>query len=203
MRWRSEPTARARIWKPFSYRTRPQATTSLPRGSPIASSGPVASHHAGSMPAGTRFTLSGSISNPPVISRTMSRVPAITRRDRNACHHSTLFTSVGYGTEVRKPVSGPQKPTPQSFPIVRRYAEEPGQKLTPQIVQVNGNINDPRGSGGTCFGDSGGPSFVGGYVVTVTSYGYTDNCRYLGGLQRVDIGVAQEWLASFGVVPAA
>ena len=117
--------------------------------------------------------------------------------------NKTLFTAVGFGTEVRKPVAGPQKPTAFSYPIIRRNADAPGQKLTPQIVQVNGNINDTRGTGGTCFGDSGGPSFVNGYLVTVTSYGYTENCRYIGGLQRVDIGVAQDWLAQFGVAPAA
>ena len=113
--------------------------------------------------------------------------------------NSTLFTSVGYGTEVRTLDSGPQKPTPMSYPILRRYAVEPGQKLTPQILQVNGNINDPRGTGGTCFGDSGGPTFHGDFVVTVTSYGYTSNCRYIGGLQRVDIPLVQTWLATFGV----
>jgi hypothetical protein len=116
--------------------------------------------------------------------------------------NKTLFLAVGYGTEVRKPDGGPQKPVPMSYPIIRRNAAEPGQKLTPQIVQVNGNGNDIRGTGGTCFGDSGGPSFLNGYVVTVTSYGYTSNCRYIGGLQRVDIGVAQDWLATFGVTPA-
>ena len=117
--------------------------------------------------------------------------------------NSTLFTLVGYGTEVRKADEGPQKPTPFSYPIIRRYAEEPGQKLTPQILQVNGNGNDTRGTGGTCFGDSGGPAFQGGYVVTVTSYGYTSNCRYVDGLQRVDIPTAQQWLAGFDVTPAA
>lgn len=114
--------------------------------------------------------------------------------------NKTLFELVGYGTEVRKPDSGPQKPTPQSYPIIRRVAYSPGQKLTPQIVQMNGNINDTRGTGGTCFGDSGGPSFVNGKLVTVTSYGYTDNCRYLGGYQRVDIPVVQTWLRSVGAL---
>lgn len=117
--------------------------------------------------------------------------------------NKTLFTSVGYGTEVRKPESGPQKPTPETYPLIRRFAVQPGQKLTDQILQLNGNINDNRGTGGTCFGDSGGPTFLNGYVVTVTSYSYTDNCRYLGGYQRVDIAAAQNWLAGFGVVPAA
>ncbi len=114
-----------------------------------------------------------------------------------------LFTLVGYGTEVRKSPTGPQKPTPQSYPIVRRFTDEVGQKLTSQILQTNGNEKDTRGGGGTCFGDSGGPSFKDGYVTTVTSYGYTSNCRYLGGLQRVDIPVVQSWLAGFGVTPAA
>ncbi len=94
----------------------------------------------------------------------------------------TLFTAVGYGTEVRKPESGPQKPTPMSYPLIRRYVDMPGQKLTPQILQTNGNPNDNRGTGGTCFGDSGGPVFLNGQIVAVTSYGYTSNCRYLGRL---------------------
>ena len=111
----------------------------------------------------------------------------------------TLFRAVGYGTEVRKADSGPQTPTPMSYPIVRRVADEPGQKLMPQVLQVNGNEHNPRGTGGTCFGDSGGPSFNGGYQVSVTSYGYTSNCRYLGGLQRIDIPIVQSWLAGFGV----
>ena len=111
----------------------------------------------------------------------------------------TLFTAVGYGTEVRKPDSGPQKPTPMSYPIMRRYVDMPGQKITPQIIQTNGNEKDPFGTGGTCFGDSGGSLWLNGEVVGVTSYGYTDNCRYLDGYQRVDIQGVAAWLATFGV----
>ena len=73
----------------------------------------------------------------------------------------------------------------------------PARSSPPQILQSNGNENDTRGGGGTCFGDSGGPSFRDGYVSTVTSYGYTSNCRYLGGYQRVDIPVVQYWLAEY------
>ncbi len=110
--------------------------------------------------------------------------------------NKTIFDVVGYGTEVRKPESGPQKPQPMSYPLLRRYTTSPGQKLTPQILQMNGNPNDNKGGGGTCFGDSGGPTFLNGYLVAVTSYGYTDNCRYLGGYQRVEIPVVQNWLAT-------
>ncbi len=109
----------------------------------------------------------------------------------------TLFRGVGYGTEVRQAADGPRKPTPQSYPILRRYVDMPGQKLTPQILQTNGNEKDPAGTGGTCFGDSGGPLLYRGEIVGVTSYGYTSNCRYIDGYQRVDIGIAQQWLSQF------
>lgn len=111
----------------------------------------------------------------------------------------TLFRGVGYGTEVRKSDSGPQKPTAMTYPLVRRYVDMPGQKLTPQILQTNGNPHDTRGTGGTCFGDSGGPVLLDGAIVGVTSYGLNDVCRYLGGYQRVDISVARSWLATYGV----
>ena len=109
----------------------------------------------------------------------------------------TLFTAVGYGTEVRKPDVGPQKPTPMSYPLIRRYVEMPGQKLTPQILQTNGNDKDNAGTGGTCFGDSGGPVFLDGEIVAVTSYTYNGVCRYLGGYQRVDRADVQDWIAQF------
>jgi hypothetical protein len=107
---------------------------------------------------------------------------------------STEFLTIGYGTEVRKSDTGPQTPTPQRLPIVRRYTTEVGQKLTLQILQLNGNENDVRAGGGTCFGDSGGPAMIDGFVVGDTSYGYTNNCRYLGGYQRVDIPVVRNWV---------
>ncbi len=106
----------------------------------------------------------------------------------------TEFLTIGYGTEVRSADSGPQTPTPQRQPIVRRYTTEIGQKLTDQILQMNGNEHDNRAGGGSCFGDSGGPAIHDGFVVGDTSYGYTNNCRYLGGYQRVDIPVVRDWL---------
>lgn len=111
----------------------------------------------------------------------------------------TIFTAVGYGTEVRKAETGPQNPQPMTYPLIRRYVDMPGQKLDPQVLQTNGNPNDNRGTGGTCFGDSGGPLYLGDEIVGVTSYGYTLNCRYLDGYQRLDIPGVQDWLATFGV----
>ena len=111
--------------------------------------------------------------------------------------NKTAFDVVGYGTEVRQAESGPQKPTPMSYPLIRRQTSVIGQKLTAQILQANGNEHDNRAGGGTCFGDSGGPIFHDGLIAGVTSYGYTDNCRYLDGYQRVDITAAQNFINPF------
>jgi hypothetical protein len=110
--------------------------------------------------------------------------------------NSTEFLVIGYGTEVRRAESGPQTPTPMRQPIVRRFTTEIGQKLTDQVFQTNANEHDPRAGGGTCFGDSGGPAIHGGFLVGDTSYGFTSNCRYLGGYQRVDIPVVRNWVLS-------
>ncbi len=52
--------------------------------------------------------------------------------------------------------------------------------------------------GGTCFGDSGGPTFVHGtnVVVAVTSFGVNARCAGGGGVYRIDSPFALEWLES-------
>jgi hypothetical protein len=106
----------------------------------------------------------------------------------------TLFEVVGYGTEIRKPDAGAQKPEPMNFPLLRRTTTSPGQKLDMQTLQLHGNPNDPRGGGGTCSGDSGGPVFLNGYLVAVSSYGLNTICRYIDGYQRTDTAIVQNWL---------
>jgi hypothetical protein len=59
-------------------------------------------------------------------------------------------------------------------------------------------------TGGTCFGDSGGPEFdttTSNRVVTVTSFGLNSNCTNQGGGYRLDQPDDQAFLASFGVHP--
>ena len=82
-------------------------------------------------------------------------------------------------------------------PVAGERPQQPrGELAAGQLQRHDRNPNDVRGGGGTCFGDSGGPVFLDGYLVAVTSNTYTSNCRYLGGYQRVDIEVVQDWLAS-------
>jgi Trypsin len=58
--------------------------------------------------------------------------------------------------------------------------------------------------GGTCFGDSGGPNFIGDSNVVggVTSFGTTFTCKGHNGAYRVDQPDDLEWLATFGLTPS-
>jgi secreted trypsin-like serine protease len=72
-------------------------------------------------------------------------------------NRSTIFTSVGYG--VHEPVLGAGGPT---FPFTsdRNYAIGAFDALN--AVWLRLSQNNATGDGGTCFGDSGGPEFLGG-----------------------------------------
>ena len=59
-------------------------------------------------------------------------------------------------------------------------------------------------TGGTCFGDSGGPTFDDTnslLVVAVTSFGYSPNCTGVGGAYRLDQPDDLEFLADHGITP--
>jgi len=55
------------------------------------------------------------------------------------------------------------------------------------------------GSGGTCFGDSGGPDLLAGTstVLAVNSYVTNANCSGVGYSARVDIPVVLAWIRSY------
>ena len=67
------------------------------------------------------------------------------------------------------------------------------------------NMNPSTGSGGTCYGDSGGPHFLGGMtsklIVSITVTGDAV-CRATDKTYRLDTVSAQEFLSRFGLVPA-
>ena len=59
-------------------------------------------------------------------------------------------------------------------------------------------------TGGTCFGDSGGPTFDttdAFLLVAVTSFGFSPNCTGVGGAYRLDQPDDLAFLAGFGITP--
>lgn len=111
------------------------------------------------------------------------------------------FTAVGYGLQ-------------QSFPDAASWMEH-NQRVRmvayPSLVQINGGLvgdfslllSNNANTGGTCFGDSGGPNFIGDSNVVggVTSFGLNGTCGGTGGVYRVDRSDDLTWLATFGVTP--
>ena len=109
------------------------------------------------------------------------------------------FTAVGYGLQKINPV------------VVE--AERVRMVAHPHLIQINvpGFVGDfslllsnNASTGGTCFGDSGGPNFLGdsNVVAGVTSFGINGNCAGTGGVYRVDRGWNLDWLESeFGLTP--
>lgn len=110
------------------------------------------------------------------------------------------FTAVGYGLQ-------------QSSPVDERVVRALNRMVaTPHLLQINAPgftgdfsllLSNNHASGGTCFGDSGGPNFIGNSNVVggVTSYGLNGNCAGTGGVYRLDTSDALDWLATFGLVP--
>lgn len=109
----------------------------------------------------------------------------------------TTLTSVGYGAELGQPDAGPQRRVPISYPMIRRSVDMNIQSIDPQIINTHANVNPGQGTGGICSGDSGGPAFLNGAIVGITSFG-KPSCLALDGLQRVDLAPVQSWLATFG-----
>ena len=77
----------------------------------------------------------------------------------------------------------------------------------PFLINTTGFVNpfamllsNNHSTGGTCFGDSGGPNFLGdsNTVAGVTSFGMNQRCAGTGGVYRMDNAVVQEFLCDFG-----
>ena len=96
--------------------------------------------------------------------------------------NSTRFTAVGYGLQRINPAQ-------VQADLIRMFAE-------PHLVQVNTGftggfsllLSNNAATGGTCFGDSGGPNYLGSsnVVAGVTSFGLNNSCGGTGGVFRID-----------------
>ncbi|MBN2555202.1 MAG: trypsin-like serine protease [Anaerolineales bacterium] len=116
-------------------------------------------------------------------------------------HHEKVFTVVGYGLNDIRPetISYCIRYKALSNLVSLRSALTDGYNI--QTSNNPGQWTEEGISGGTCFGDSGGPVFYGGYdsdlVVAVTSFGMNANCSGTDFAYRVDTADSLGFLAPF------
>jgi hypothetical protein len=111
------------------------------------------------------------------------------------------FTSVGYGTG--EAVNGPGG---QTFPIndVRHYSVGTFNTLTQSYLKIS--QNGSHGDGGTCYGDSGGPNFLGAgssetNIIAATTITGDTPCRSTNVDYRLDTASARSFLANYVPLP--
>lgn len=132
----------------------------------------------------------------PVIRSTYGALPALNQFDALGTRRGqqqVWFTAVGYGLQYINPV----------------VVQEDLNRMVayPKLNQINvpGFVGDfamllsnNAKTGGTCFGDSGGPNFYAdtNIVAAVTSFGI-NNCTGVGGVFRMDRSWSLDWVGSF------
>jgi secreted trypsin-like serine protease len=107
------------------------------------------------------------------------------------------FVTVGYGTLRDDKTGGPHALDGYG---VRYFAEQTFLSLKPYWLQIS--MNPSTGSGGTCYGDSGGPHFLGdsNMVVSLTVTGDAW-CRATDVTYRLDTDSARSYLKDFVTLP--
>jgi hypothetical protein len=112
---------------------------------------------------------------------------------------SATFTAVGYGTVREIKQKGPNA---FFFDAVRRYALQDFMTLGKTWLTLN--MNPSTGGAGTCYGDSGGPHFLGGVesnlLVSITVTGDTA-CRATDRTYRLDTESARDFLGMYVTLP--
>ena len=136
----------------------------------------------------------------PVAASSYGALPSLDQLDAlksGKVKKDTFFTAVGYGLQKAFPDAASWKDVALRVRMVSH----------PRLIQINtgytgdGSIilSNNANTGGTCFGDSGGPNFLGdsNVVAGVTSFGKNGTCAGQGGVYRVDRADDLDWLATF------
>jgi hypothetical protein len=107
------------------------------------------------------------------------------------------ITSVGYGAQGVE--TGGGKPS-FDYADVRYVATGSVNSITPSWIRAS--MNPSTGDGGTCYGDSGGPNFVGGTnVIGGTTITGDTMCRATNVDYRLDTPSARSFLGQFVTLP--
>lgn len=140
----------------------------------------------------------------PVIMSEYAQLPTAGLVD--TLKNKTAVDFVGYGVQYQAQIRGNALPQPPPFnrwtgPRIRNYA--PSELVSGKFVHsaeyMRLALNPGGGSGGTCFGDSGGPDLLGGTstVLAVNSYVTNVNCSGVGYSARVDVPEVLDWIKGF------
>jgi hypothetical protein len=100
------------------------------------------------------------------------------------------FTLVGYGVDIGEKKS-------QEVVQERRSTTSHLKNVGREVITFQINDNDSKAGGGSCFGDSGGPVFLGPYVLGDASYVNSLSCNATGSYQRADTPYSRAFLDPF------
>jgi hypothetical protein len=136
----------------------------------------------------------------PVAGITPAQLPAAGLLDQMKADHSLrdqTFVAVGYGTVRDDKTGGPHAFVDNNE---RRFVEQEFLALKPGWIQFS--MNPSTGNGGACYGDSGGPHFLGesDVIVALTVTGDA-MCRATDTAYRLDIESARAYLSEFVTLP--
>src|SRR5262245_28718269 len=100
------------------------------------------------------------------------------------------FTLSGYGVDI-----GEKKA--QIVIRERRMTTSYLKNVQSEVVVFQVNDQDSKAGGGSCFGDSGGPVFLNGFVLGDASYVNSFQCNATGSYQRTDTQYSRNFLNRF------
>ncbi len=108
----------------------------------------------------------------------------------------TKFTSVGYGAQSVTIDKGPTF----HYADIRYVATGSLNAVNPAWLRIS--MNPATGDGGTCYGDSGGPNFLGDTdILAATTITGDFMCRATNVVYRLDTVSARSFLAEFVTLP--
>ena len=173
----------------------PQTWTGLHAGTPVA-------HPAFPGPQSDPYDLAVVILDEPVALSQYGQLPTaglLTDVARQNGLKGQEFTNVGYGALER--TIGEGRPA-FGFDTLRRQSTSTFQSLTRSWLTLSQQPS--TGDGGTCYGDSGGPQFLGGpesnLIVSITITGDAQ-CTATNRAYRLDTPVARDFLGQFVELP--
>jgi hypothetical protein len=122
---------------------------------------------------------------------TPAPLPPVGYLDRNQGElKNETFTLSGYGVDI-----GEKKA--QIVITERRMTTSYLKNVQSEVVVFQINDQDSKAGGGSCFGDSGGPVFVNGFVLGDASYVNSFSCNATGSYQRTDTAYSRAFLNGF------